>query len=292
MNDFAILMPSFNDNESTNLLVEKLMAAEERPSLNIIVIDDASESPILERQFSSHKLVHVLRLEENVGHQLAIAKGIKFALNHFENLNWIVIMDSDGEDGPEDAIKLLNQARHKGKTVVAIRGRRFVNLGFRIGYFLYRSLLKVLTGHSINFGNFGAYKSSDLKRMIARGYLSTHFPASLIEASIDFTGIKIDRQPRFFGSSKMSTKGLMLHGLAGVSVLWASIVRRSLVLAVLLSCGLVCGILLALFLYISDSPWLIPGWTSTMLALGIILLTQIWASWIILVLVLYRIKPA
>ena len=58
--------------------------------------------------------LQILHLQRNIGHQKAIAVGLAYIK---ENLacDKVLVMDSDGEDKPEDAAALLRQFNHQSR---------------------------------------------------------------------------------------------------------------------------------------------------------------------------------
>ena len=83
----------------------------------------------------------MLPLRRNLGHQRAIAIGLAYVEQHIDN-RCVVVMDSDGEDSPEDVPRLLARFEEEGgdKIVFAERTRRSETIIFKIFYLIYRWL--------------------------------------------------------------------------------------------------------------------------------------------------------
>src|SRR5262249_7598735 len=155
-----IVIPVFNDWASLDLLIGKLKQQVERTELrlHIFVIDDGSSEPP-GPHFSSEgrqSLVEIqpVRLCNNLGHQRAIAVGLVIA-SRVEEIEAVVVMDSDGEDRPEDVPKLLSAwGKDANLIVVAQRSRRSEGSVFKFFYAFYKLAFRILTGQRIDFGNF------------------------------------------------------------------------------------------------------------------------------------------
>ncbi len=65
--------------------------------------------------------IELIELVCNLGSQRAIAVGLA-EISHAHDFDAVVVMDSDGEDRPEDIPALLEEAeRHTGSIIVASR---------------------------------------------------------------------------------------------------------------------------------------------------------------------------
>ena len=68
----------------------------------------------------------------------------------------IVLMDSDGEDRPQDVSRLLDRFgdRRSAKIVFAERTKRTEGFVFQLCYHMYRYLHLILVGQKVRVGNF------------------------------------------------------------------------------------------------------------------------------------------
>src|SRR5512135_1031465 len=105
----AIVTPVYNDWESLHELVRRLDAvAGTLPdaAFDVIAVDDGSTAPLPPAFLADARLarlgrVDVLHLASNLGHQRAIAVGLTEA-DARGLYAAVIVMDSDGEDRPED----------------------------------------------------------------------------------------------------------------------------------------------------------------------------------------------
>lgn len=105
--------------------------------VSVLAIDDGSTEPAPRNlqaagPLASLQKVEIVTLATNVGHQRAIAIGLAMAAKE-EEIDAIVIMDADGEDRPQDILRLIEAARGQDDfVVVAQRHERTEARWFRI----------------------------------------------------------------------------------------------------------------------------------------------------------------
>ena len=129
---WAVLTPVFEDRESFAQLCRDIAVVGDGLDLRICAVDDGSVTapPDLSAVTAAGLTGEVIRLRRNVGHQMAIAIG----LNHLaaaDDLDGVVIMDSDGEDQPDRIPDLIARiADGTADVAVASRSRRSESLTF------------------------------------------------------------------------------------------------------------------------------------------------------------------
>jgi glycosyltransferase involved in cell wall biosynthesis len=155
----------------------------------------------------------------NLGHQRALAVGLAWA-EALRDSPLIAVMDGDGEDTPEDLVRLIESCRGSSppRIVFAGRTKRSEGRAFRLGYRTYRLLFRLLVGMNINFGNFCVLPRKDLVRLVASADLWNHFAAAVVRSKIPYDVISSTRGTRLDGRSHMNLLSLVTHGLSAVAV--------------------------------------------------------------------------
>lgn len=275
----VILMPVFNDWRSATMLIERLeteLAAADLTA-DILLVDDGSpEHPPtnIEADYQAIKRVGVLSLRRNLGHQRAIAVGLAFVADQLQ-CDQLIIMDSDGEDAPEDVPKLISAlaATSSPAIVFAERRRRSESLLFQTCYFIYRNLHHILTGEKVRFGNFSIMPQELLARVVAVSEIWNHYVAGVIVARLPYHSIPTARAKRLIGTSHMNFQSLIVHGLRALSVFSESIGIRLLYLFSFISLvtffGIIAVVAIRLFTHLA-----IPGWASNVFGLLVLCLFQ------------------
>ncbi len=270
-----ILIPVFNDEESLNKLLGELAISFGKftgSTFSVLVIDDSSTDKlhIVTPPFFSLQVLHLLR---NIGHQKSIAVGLAYIK---ENLpcDKVLVMDSDGEDRPEDAAALLISSQtNPNRIIFAQRKSRKEGRSFRIFYSLYKFAFRLLTGKRISFGNFLLMPSPLLDKVVYYSEIWNHIAGGILKAGLPYTSILTHRGQRYAGNSRMSFNNLLIHGLGAIAVFIEVIASRLLVFSLILI-GISLLAILVLIGIRAFTDLAIPGWTSTVASAMLIVLLQ------------------
>jgi glycosyltransferase involved in cell wall biosynthesis len=266
----VVVTPIYEDVEASSKLFKELKKAL-GSDVYVVAVDDGSvKQPVDIESLQATGLDGVvIQLKRNVGHQRAIAIGLKYVGDHLPNASHVVVMDSDGEDLPETINALIESlARPDIDVVVAQRKSRVETLRFRTFYVVYKWLFQLLSGHKINFGNFMALKPNAVKRMAAMQELWIHVAGCVLTSKLRIATCSLDRGPRYAGQSKMNFVGLALHGFKGLMVFAEDVLVRVGIACAFIAAFSVIGVLAAIILKIFGIAT--PGWFS--IALGILVL--------------------
>ncbi len=260
----AIIIPCFNENRTVirflNILEESIGCSEY--IFKVIIVDDCSTDNTLDllKNFSfqsSNLEIILLTLRINMGHQGAIYQGMLFA----ESLNTdkFIVMDADGEDDPTAIHDLLGL---KNKDIVhVIRRRRSVGIIFKILYYVYKVIFRLITGKSMNFGNYCLISRKVLENILQTSFI--HFAAHLLKQKVNSAHIVIDRKKRLEGKSKMNLSSLIYHAMGSLVEFAEDLLMIFLKLFIII--GIVFFGLIGFVLYqklFTDKA--IIGWASTL----------------------------
>ncbi len=279
--DVLILIPLYNDWASAAALLPALEASLGRAGLTgeVAFIDDGSAtSPPAgfgTGAFRALSAVTIVALRMNLGHQRALAVGLAWAEAH-RSAPFVAVMDGDGEDAPDDLVRLLEASRSGPEPAMVFAGRakRSEGRAFRVGYRLYRLIFRVLVGMNVNFGNFSVLPRRDLIRLVASADLWNHYAAAVVRSRIPFTVLPSIRGTRLDGQSKMNLLSLVTHGLSAVAVFCDRVGVRLLTITSLLA---VLGIaVLGLVIWIRLFTNLaVEGWATSAAGLLVIALLML-----------------
>ncbi len=271
-----ILIPLYNDWEALALLLRRFDETVEpslRQRMRFAVINDCSSVEPAPGQFSAWPL-EVIHLNRNVGHQKAIALGLAFLTKERE-FEAVIVMDSDGEDRPEDTATLYAASqRQPDKIVFAHRTKRHESLSFRAGYVLYKAIFGFLTGKNITFGNFSIVPYKLARKLAYVSEIWNHFPGGIIRSRLPYTSVGIERGTRLAGKSKMNFISLILHGMSAISVHLDTTAVRLLIASFGLICFSLTGIFVVSFIRLFISEWAFPNWATTLVTAFFIIIMQ------------------
>jgi glycosyltransferase involved in cell wall biosynthesis len=278
--NLIILIPVYNDWKALSLLLPDL---DQQLYANgfvadVLIVDDGSttSTPLALDQISfiSIRMIDVLPLHRNLGHQRAIAVGLAYIEANRHGCS-VIVMDCDGEDDPRDVPRLIREctAKKNRELVFAERTRRSENLGFRCFYQVYRLLHYLLTGVPVRVGNFSVIPASTLRRLVAVSELWNHYAAAVHKARFPMTLVPTQRSRRLEGPSRMNLVALVVHGLSAIAVFGDRIGVR-LLIVVCSAMGLVFGALLLVTGIRAFTTLAIPGWATYATASLLIILIQ------------------
>lgn len=278
----VILMPVYRDWESAALVcraIDEHLASLSGVSVRILLVDDGSPEDVQDWDLvtvGSLARIDVLRLHRNVGHQRAICAGVCYVQDHISS-DAVLIMDADGEDRPENAVHLIENAMSNRRTVLfAGRRKRLEGIVFRIGYAFFRRLHRLLTGVPVRVGNFSILPSSVLSRLTSMPEMWNHYAGAVFKSKCHFEIIPMDRGRRVRGRSHMNFSSLVTHGLSGIASFQETVATRILIAnaACLVLLVLALGAVIGIRLFTSLA---IPGWATYTVGIIAILFTQILA---------------
>lgn len=270
----VVVTPVYEDVAASSRLFSEL-AREFAGQLFVLAVDDGSvHQPLpldsLQRAGVAGK---VLRLRRNLGHQRAIAVGLAHVAAHLSEQQVVVVMDCDGEDLPGSVPALLQAlAAQPLDALVAQRRSRVESWRFKLFYAVYKRLFRLLSGRTLNFGNFMALTPAAVRRLVAMPELPIHLAGSLIAARLRVGTLAVDRGPRYAGQSKMNFVGLALHGFKALMVFAEDVLVRVGIACALIAALAVLGMLAATSLKLLGFST--PGWFSVALGLLLLLFLQ------------------
>jgi len=226
-----ILIPVFNDWQSVFKLLGKIndLTVERDIQTSVIIVNDASTFDNMEEKinFENIQSIKILNMKFNQGHARCIATGLKYIFEK-EDFDFIIPMDGDGEDRPEEIKEFIEKIRVSSqKPIVGERVKRSEDLIFKVCYQLHKLFTFTFTGKLIKFGNFSCLPRSIVEKMINEKATWNSFSGSLKKIENDLISIPSIRGNRYFGPSKMSFINLIKHSLAIISVFRKTFLIRS-----------------------------------------------------------------
>ena len=226
-----ILIPVYNDWQSTSKLINEINDLSVNPKfeISIIVVNDASNH---DRLIEKNDLVNIfslkiINMKKNQGHARCIATGLKYIYEK-ESFDYVIPMDGDGEDRPEEITEFINQIQNSNnQPIVGERIKRSENLLFQICYKIHKLITFTFTGKSIKFGNFTCLPKATVEKMVNEKATWNSFSGSLTKIEKDLFSVPSIRGTRYFGPSKMNFSNLVKHSLSIISVFRKTFLIRS-----------------------------------------------------------------
>ena len=232
-----ILVPIYNDWQSASKLLDEIdnNISDLDHEISVIIVNDASTHDRQEEQkdFKNLHSIKILNMKINQGHARCIATGLKYIFEK-EDFDYVIPMDGDGEDRPEEIKEFINQIDNSNNNpIVGERVKRSEKLIFKICYQLHKLITLTFTGKSIKFGNYTCLPKSTVEKMIKEKATWNSFSGSLKKIEYNLFPIPSTRGNRYFGPSKMSFFNLVKHSLSIMSVFRKTFLIRSALFIIL-----------------------------------------------------------
>ena len=226
-----ILIPVYNDWQSVSKLIDEIndLSKNLESQISIIIINDASthDHIIENKDLENISSLKIINMKKNRGHARCIAAGLKFIFEK-EEFDYVIPMDGDGEDRPEEISYFLNQIKNsKDKPIVGERIKRSEGLMFQVCYKIHKLITLTFTGKSIKFGNYTCLPKTIVEKMISEKATWNSFSGALTKIEKNLISIPSIRGKRYFGPSKMSFFNLLKHSLSIISVFRKAVLIRS-----------------------------------------------------------------
>ena len=227
-----ILIPVYNDWRSVFKLLENInvIVSTLEGDFSVIIVNDASTEakPKLSTDFEKLKSIKVINMKKNRGHARCNAAGLKY-INEKEDFDYVIPMDGDGEDRPEELSLLIEKIKEYPDTVVtANRVKRSEGFIFKFCYLFHKYLTLVLTGQKIKYGNYTCLPKSIVSELVNEPATWSSFSGSLAKIAKERKSIPSERGTRYFGPSKMSFLNLLKHSLSIIAVFRTTLLIRSI----------------------------------------------------------------
>ena len=239
MKKFKILIPCYNDWQSLFKLLNNIdnnitmFDAE----FTVLIVNDCSTEKMPKPSFSFKKIksIDLINIKKNQGHTRCNATGIKY-LSEKKNFDYMILMDGDGEDNPDDLPLIIkNILENKNISVVATRKKRSEGLLFTILYNLHKIITLIFTGKNMNFGHYCCLTRNDVILLSSKKTLWSNFAGAAKKFIPNLSGVPTIRGLRYFGPSKMALTGLIIHSMSIIASFKYQVLFRSLLFIFLFS---------------------------------------------------------
>ena len=203
----SIVIPAYNESESIPELIKRISTTLSKVGLSesyeiLYVNDGSTDKTSLILKKLNRPFLKEIKLSQNTGKSIALMAGFFNASGKY-----IVTLDADLQDRPEDIPKLLNQLNKGFDMVTGWRVNREDKLIRKIGSRIYNRFLRKMTGLEIHDQNCGLkiYKKNVIDKLILYGHLHRFilYQASLLGFKV--SEVPVENHQRKFGYSKYKT---------------------------------------------------------------------------------------
>lgn len=264
----SIVTPVYGCCQSLDELYQRLRITLENLTTNfeIIMINDASPDnawKVIQSLSKKDIRVKGINLSRNFGQHYAITAGLDYA-----NGDWIIIMDCDLQDQPEEIIKLYNKAKEGYEIVFGRRYQRKDSLLKKFSSKIFYKLYDYLTESKIDntVANFSIISSNVVKEIRNMKEHNRSYPLLVNWLGYNRMDIDIEHAKRVDGKSSYTLKKLIDLAIDSIVSQSNKPLRLSIKIGFIIS---FISLLFAFWLIIRFFLFSIPvtGWTSVMVSI-------------------------
>lgn len=264
----SVVVPIYRCADSLSELYRRLKSTlvESEIEFELVFIDDRSPDNawgILQELATNDSRVKVVRLSRNFGQQAAITAGLEYAAGE-----WVVVMDGDLEDPPEQIPELYKKAT-EGFDIVYAKRKSIQHSSLRkLASRLYFVLLSRLSQVEIDerHGNFTIISRRVVQSFLRFTDVDRHYLLILKWLGFNSAAIEYDRDIRVHGKSAYSLFSLVQHAFDGLFFQTTILLRWIVYLGFLVSLS---GLTLAMYYvvrYFTNGSFPL-GWTTIVVLL-------------------------
>lgn len=199
----SIVSPVYKASKIIPTLVKRIEDSVSKitSDYEIILVEDCGPDnswEIIENIAKNNKHVIGIKLSRNFGQHYAITAGLSMITG-----DWIVVMDCDLQDQPEEIPKLLKEAQKGYDIVYAKRVERQDKLMKRMSSYIYHSTYNYLSGRTTDktIANFGIYSRKVIDEFNNMKEVARSFPNLVNYLGFDSSTVEVEHTSRFEGTS-------------------------------------------------------------------------------------------
>lgn len=199
----SVVSPVYQAEKLLNELTDKIIASVSliTEKYEIILVEDGSRDNSwkkIEDLCLRHSRVKGLKMSRNFGQHYAITAGLEASSGEF-----IIVMDCDLQDNPEEIPSLYNKSQEGFDMVLAIRDKRQDTFLKKLFSALFYKFLSYLTDTEQDYriANFGLYRRQVIEAVLKMKEYNKYFPVMVRWVGYDVAKIPVKHAKRKDGKS-------------------------------------------------------------------------------------------
>ena len=207
----SIVSPEYRGEKMVSELVRRIKESVSTitDDFEIILVNDASPDNTwaeIEKECAADSRVKGIDLSRNFGQHYAITAGL-----HYAKGEWVVVMDCDLQDRPEEIPNLYRKAMEGWNIVFAQRLERKDGFLKKLSSSLFNSLFSFLMGKKADktIANFGIYHRKVIQAVLSMGDSVRSLYTMVQWVGFDQTAIPVEHSERAEGKSSYCFRKLL-----------------------------------------------------------------------------------
>ena len=206
----SVVVPVFQSEVGLYELIKRLKAVlfSISPDVELILVDDGSTDgswELIAKAALEESFIKGIRFSRNFGQHHAIFAGLDMAQGE-----WVVVMDADLQDLPEEIPMMLTKVRYGYEAVLARRTGRKDSWASKILSTLYYRVFYLMSGikQDPSIGNFGVYNRKIIDSILKMRENNWYFPTMVHWVGFNQStfnvkhGISTNKRSNYFFKSK------------------------------------------------------------------------------------------
>ena len=209
--DISIVSPVYKAEKIIPELVRRIKESVSKITSHyeIILVEDCGADnswQVIKEQSRLNKEIRGIKLSRNFGQHYAITAGLDIAKGE-----WVVVMDCDLQDQPEEIYKLYTKALEGFDTVLARRADRRDGFLKKLSSKIFSKIYSYFTDSKYDneIANFGIYNRKVIKAVLQISDAIKFFPLFVKLAGFTATSVTVEHAERHSGSTSYSFSKLM-----------------------------------------------------------------------------------
>lgn len=265
--EISVVCPVYGCVNALSLLTKRLIQTLTSITENfeVIYINDACPQgswEVIQQLADQDKRIKGINLSRNFGQHDAITAGLDHAKG-----KWVVVMDCDLQDQPEEIVNLYQKTHEGYDIVLAQRFDRKDSLWVKWNSKVFYTVLRYLTDiqHDAMVANFGIYSAKVVESVSLYREQNRAFPLFINHVGFKKIAIPVMHDARNQGRSSYSFKKKMKLALDCVIAYSNKPLRLSIQFGAIIS---VVSLFFASYLIVNSFVFRVPvpGWTSIMVS--------------------------
>ncbi len=207
----SIVSPVYRAEKIVPILVERIEKAVSpiTSDYEIILVEDHGPDnswAVIESIARQNKKVVGIEFSRNFGQHYAITAGLKYAKGE-----WVVVMDCDLQDNPDEIPNLYNKAMEGFDIVYARRVERQDTFFKRLSSSIFHSVFHFLSGQRTDktVANFGIYNQKVIAEFNKMKERARSFPSLVSYLGFKISAVEVVHSNRYEGDSSYSLRKLL-----------------------------------------------------------------------------------
>ncbi len=264
----SVVIPVYKAEGCVHELYKRLVTSLEpiTSDFEIILVEDCGGDKsweIINALAQKDCRVKGIQFSRNFGQHYGITAG----LDHC-NGEWVVVMDCDLQDQPEEIVKLYAKAKEGFDVVYARRAVRQDNLFKRWSSLLFNKVFDYFTGQKNDpaVANFGIYSRKVIDNFLCMRESIRAFPVFVRWLGFPSAFVDVEHAPRFSGNTSYTINKLLHLALDIIIAQSNKPLRLSIKFGFFMS---LCSFLMAIYFIVRYFLFLTPvsGWTSVIVSI-------------------------